>query len=354
MKRKLSCIALILASIFVFVACTNDAIRSSQIDNEAPWQAAWDVGKLEKTTYSITKELVSVNTDTRVKVAEGKASYTISDATSSELDNINNQSRTRVEFEFGLDYNEDAPEIDRNKHDSITSNTIVSSISMSPIYSKREVKLDLRTNAGTTVDNSHTIETNYIDKSSTMTTNDNNSDTIKFDGANLRSVIDNESLFVAIRAFRYISELSKSIAIYVATPRDFFDWGNYATHNMSVVTGSQLVHVHLKDGLKIDGLQQDEDHQQDGYKSHYVDAIEVALGITGTSLTGLPTALYYAAQPIYLGKNNDDSLRLHQIHDDSTTSDPAINKLLVRFTTQRYVNNNTIELLTFDLIDYEL
>ncbi|MCL1944597.1 MAG: hypothetical protein FWF56_02160 [Firmicutes bacterium] len=362
MRKKLSGIALLVASLLLLVACanTNNGEVSNTLDTISPWQGAWNISnnKIEQTTYSITKELRYVKTDIIKKIGEGTATYTIQNISPESEKPANKKSQLNFDFELVNLDDTKTPVQDRGKIDKINSTTIFSSSTMYPYSSTRTVKMQPRTIDNVTTDYSHEIKTDYENGSSTMTEIDydtesslSESKTINFSNY-IKGMKDNETIYFAIRSLANL-KLGINTTINLAVPRDFFNNNEFKNYNMRVATDSKVARTHIAhDGLTIDGLkEEDSDESHNGSKEQYIDTINTSLAINNT-LSGLSTMLKYSKDTIFLDNSNPDNLRLYQ--GEQENDDNSINKLLIQFETMRYLDTETIEVLQFDLVDYNI
>lgn len=366
MRKKLSGLALFFASILILVACSNNnAPLSSDTNGNAPWSAALEIGSSEVVTYSITKELVDVNSGDRTLAGTGAATFSVSNVKGDYQ-----YPRSQLDFEFVLENNEKSLPIDRGKTDKISSSVEFQNSAMAPIYSHKEVNIAERTDEnGNTTNTSYKIDTNYdieeydgIPKeTSRYTAHGKDSKDMKLGG--FENVFDNESLFYVIRSLKNMT-LNKAISLNVAVPKDMFDHDKYAIQNLQLKSGPQINNAPILKSSKLnidnlsdkyDDTDKDKENAANGLYKGSVPSIDSTIAINNP-LSGLPIIVRYAADPLYIKTSTDDEgNQITKLDLNSENKDaPHIDKLLINFLTQRFVNKDTLEVITYNIDSYDI
>ncbi|MBR2988789.1 MAG: hypothetical protein IKC64_03595 [Clostridia bacterium] len=189
--KKFFALMLSVISVFCFVGCTPEQVGVDPV-SPAPWVYDGNpANAYEKSTYKIVKTDQVTNT----VIAEGELTFTIAPVTG-ETDGIE---LSTFSTNFSLTFNNDAPEVDRGKTDTIVSSVTFSSISLSPRYSEKTVTLADREGVQ---NQSYTLVNDYVDGVSTLQMDGLNfNSTINFAGKSMLNVYDSNSIYTYLRAY---------------------------------------------------------------------------------------------------------------------------------------------------------
>ena len=188
--------ALIMSIMFLLgaIGCVPNTDLSLTLDTSC-WSNKTNASeKYEKCVYNV--ERVDVRTNTTV--ASGTLTYVI------DFDhNVNELYYLSLSTDFSLTYNDNAPQADRGKTDTITSKTVFLGSALVPKSVDKKVVLAPRDGV---VNDSYELSTNYETYTSTLTftSKDAPVSTLNFKDNYLNEVYESDMLLYVVRAFKQL------------------------------------------------------------------------------------------------------------------------------------------------------
>ena len=322
--KKIFALLLSVISAFCFVGCTPEQAGVDPV-SPAPW--VYDsnpANAYEKSTYKIVKTDKTTNT----VIAEGQLTFTIAPVVG-ETDGIDLSTFTTA---FSLTFNNNAPEVDRGKTDTVASSVTFSSISLAPRYSEKTVTLADRDGVQ---NQSYTLVNDYVAGVSTLQMPGANvNSTLYFNGKNLVNVYDNDCIYTYLRAYPGMGN-SKSGRFKISSFFDMHFNGSFSPLKMLFATGDSSSEITANIGATLG-------EKYLGDSSGNVTAFKLELSVDSEQ-SGPPRHLYLSKSPFVIEKATTPDGK------DKTTS-----LVMVKMVEQEYdYNLATVRYLTeYTLIDY--
>ncbi|MDE6401089.1 MAG: hypothetical protein K2L54_00575 [Clostridiales bacterium] len=287
--KKKMCIAMSAVTAFALCGCNTETAEST-FDKTLPWHDSVELaptGSYELLNYSaaIYDTSKGVADDKRVKIADGSMSFELKESTS----------YTSLEMNFSVTYNDDAPEADKGKTDTIHSIVEFEANSLAAKRSEKTVTLADREGKQNL---SYKINADYFDEHKAtyiLTAQDGAKE--KTHSLPKNTCRDNEMMFYIARAQNLATNASNNFKM--VNLFDTFNLGNLAEYRMAVACGESKQKIEIGDWVKEYGGEAVTD-ESTGVTTYPISCFYTTISINDEN-HGPPYVVHYAETPFKSG-----------------------------------------------------